>query len=128
MVVELNEKNTLLKSEKEEMNRLIQEQEQQIRGFVSGLDQENFNISTLVKKFALILSWTEKSESTNEDVTENLQTQLNEERFRYQNLLTEHLKLEERYADLRSEKETTVRTNNLSLSKLLAKINSKNLI
>ncbi|XP_056307676.1 unconventional myosin-Va [Danio aesculapii] len=78
MVVELNEKNTLLKSEKEEMNRLIQEQEQQIR---------------------------EKSEATNEDVTENLQTQLNEERFRYQNLLTEHLKLEERYADLRSEKE-----------------------
>nr|XP_009296049.2 unconventional myosin-Va [Danio rerio] len=78
MVVELNEKNTMLKSEKEEMNRLIQEQEQQIR---------------------------EKSEATNEDVTENLQTQLNEERFRYQNLLTEHLKLEERYADLKSEKE-----------------------
>uniref|UniRef100_A0A9J8BUL6 Myosin VAb n=1 Tax=Cyprinus carpio carpio TaxID=630221 RepID=A0A9J8BUL6_CYPCA len=35
----------------------------------------------------------------------HLQAQLNEERFRYQNLLTEHLKLEERYADLRSEKE-----------------------
>uniref|UniRef100_A0A671L7R6 Unconventional myosin-Va n=1 Tax=Sinocyclocheilus anshuiensis TaxID=1608454 RepID=A0A671L7R6_9TELE len=78
MVSELNEKNTLLKSEKDEMNRLIQEQEQQIK---------------------------EKSESTHEEATEHLQAQLNEERFRYQNLLTEHLKLEERYADLRSEKE-----------------------
>uniref|UniRef100_A0A9J8CBL7 Myosin VAb n=1 Tax=Cyprinus carpio carpio TaxID=630221 RepID=A0A9J8CBL7_CYPCA len=78
MVAELNEKNTLLKSEKDEMNRLIQEQEQQIK---------------------------EKSESTHQEAPEHLQAQLNEERFRYQNLLTEHLKLEERYADLRSEKE-----------------------
>uniref|UniRef100_A0A8C1KUY9 Myosin VAb n=1 Tax=Cyprinus carpio TaxID=7962 RepID=A0A8C1KUY9_CYPCA len=78
MVAELNEKNTLLKSEKDEMNRLIQEQEQQIK---------------------------EKSESIHQEAPEHLQAQLNEERFRYQNLLTEHLKLEERYADLRSEKE-----------------------
>uniref|UniRef100_A0A672PBU2 Unconventional myosin-Va-like n=1 Tax=Sinocyclocheilus grahami TaxID=75366 RepID=A0A672PBU2_SINGR len=78
MVSELNEKNTLLKSEKDEMNRLIQEQEQQIK---------------------------EKSESTHDEATEHLQAQLNEERFHHQNLLTEHLKLEERYADLRSEKE-----------------------
>ncbi|XP_052400550.1 unconventional myosin-Va isoform X2 [Carassius gibelio] len=78
MVAELNEKNTLLKSEKDEMNRLIQEQEQQIK---------------------------ENSEVTHQETPEHLQAQLNEERFRYQNLLTEHLKLEERYADLRSEKE-----------------------
>ncbi|XP_016408908.1 unconventional myosin-Va-like isoform X2 [Sinocyclocheilus rhinocerous] len=78
MVAELNEKNTLLKSEKDEMNRLIQEQEQQLK---------------------------EKSESTHQEATEHLQAQLNEERFRYQNLLSEHLKLEERCADLRSEKE-----------------------
>uniref|UniRef100_A0A673JZA9 Unconventional myosin-Va-like n=1 Tax=Sinocyclocheilus rhinocerous TaxID=307959 RepID=A0A673JZA9_9TELE len=65
----LNEKNTLLKSEKDEMNRLIQEQEQQLK---------------------------EKSESTHQEATEHLQAQLNEERFRYQNLLSEHLKLEER--------------------------------
>ncbi|ROL54648.1 Unconventional myosin-Va [Anabarilius grahami] len=81
MVADLNEKNTLLKSEKDEMNRLIQEQEQQIK---------------------------EKPESTHQESTEHLQAQLNEERFRYQNLLTEHLKLEERYADLRSEKEAAV--------------------
>ncbi|XP_067293105.1 unconventional myosin-Va isoform X3 [Pseudorasbora parva] len=78
MVADLNEKNHLLKTEKEEMNRLIQEQEQQIK------------------------------ESPNQESTEHLQAQLNEERFRYQNLLTEHLKLEERYADLRSEKEAAV--------------------
>ncbi|KAL1247231.1 hypothetical protein QQF64_022607 [Cirrhinus molitorella] len=81
MVAELNEKNTLLKSEKDEMNRLILEQEQQIK---------------------------EKSEATHQESTEHLQAQLNEERFRYQNLLTEHLKLEERYADLRSEKEAAI--------------------
>ncbi|XDV53289.1 hypothetical protein PO909_021839 [Leuciscus waleckii] len=81
MVADLNEKNALLKSEKEEMNRLIQEQEQQIR---------------------------EIPELTQQESTEHLQAQLNEERFRYQNLLTEHLKLEERYADLRSEKEAAV--------------------
>ncbi|XP_073687668.1 unconventional myosin-Va [Garra rufa] len=81
MVAELNEKNTLLKSEKDEMNRLIQEQEQQLK---------------------------EKSESTHQEATEHLQAQLNEERFRYQNLLTEHLKLEEHYADLRSEKEAAI--------------------
>uniref|UniRef100_A0A8C1QN29 Myosin VAb n=1 Tax=Cyprinus carpio TaxID=7962 RepID=A0A8C1QN29_CYPCA len=81
MVAELNEKNTLLKSEKDEMNRLIQEQEQQIK---------------------------EKSESIHQEAPEHLQAQLNEERFRYQNLLTEHLKLEERYADLRSEKEAAL--------------------
>uniref|UniRef100_A0A671PJS2 Unconventional myosin-Va-like n=1 Tax=Sinocyclocheilus anshuiensis TaxID=1608454 RepID=A0A671PJS2_9TELE len=81
MVAELNEKNTLLKSEKDEMNRLIQEQEQQLK---------------------------EKSESTHQEATEHLQAQLNEERFRYQNLLSEHLKLEERCADLRSEKEAAV--------------------
>ncbi|XP_056095174.1 unconventional myosin-Va isoform X1 [Rhinichthys klamathensis goyatoka] len=86
MVADLNEKNTLLKSEKDEMNRVIQEQEQQIR---------------------------EIPESTQQESTEHVQAQLNEERFRYQNLLTEHLKLEERYADLRSEKEAA-----LDLSKL----------
>uniref|UniRef100_A0A672M5U1 Unconventional myosin-Va-like n=1 Tax=Sinocyclocheilus grahami TaxID=75366 RepID=A0A672M5U1_SINGR len=78
MVAELNEKNTLLKSEKDEMNRLIQEQEQQIKGGSC--------------RFGL-------------EATEHLQAQLNEERFRYQNLLSEHLKLEEHCADLRSEKE-----------------------
>uniref|UniRef100_A0A8C1XVP9 Myosin VAb n=1 Tax=Cyprinus carpio TaxID=7962 RepID=A0A8C1XVP9_CYPCA len=48
----------------------------------------------------------EKSELIHQEAPEHLQAQLNEERFRYQNLLTEHLKLEERYADLRSEKES----------------------
>ncbi|XP_051979039.1 unconventional myosin-Va isoform X1 [Xyrauchen texanus] len=81
MVAELNERNTLLKSEKDEMNRLIQEQEKQI---------------------------TEKLESTHQAFTERLQAQLNEEHFRYQNLLTEHLKLQEHYADLKSEKEAAI--------------------
>uniref|UniRef100_A0A672PDI6 Unconventional myosin-Va-like n=1 Tax=Sinocyclocheilus grahami TaxID=75366 RepID=A0A672PDI6_SINGR len=86
LVTSLQEELELVRQELEknkehmcyEMNRLIQEQEQQIK---------------------------EKSESTHDEATEHLQAQLNEERFHHQNLLTEHLKLEERYADLRSEKE-----------------------
>lgn len=37
--------------------------------------------------------------------TEHLQMELNEERTCYQNLMTEHIKLEAQYADLRSERE-----------------------
>lgn len=35
--------------------------------------------------------------------TQQLESDLNEERFRYQNLLTEHLRLEEKYDDLKEE-------------------------
>lgn len=35
--------------------------------------------------------------------TQQLVTDLNEERSRYQNLLTEHLRLEEKYDDLKEE-------------------------
>ena len=35
--------------------------------------------------------------------TQQLETDLNEERSRYQNLLTEHLRLEEKYDDLKEE-------------------------
>ncbi|KAA0724617.1 Unconventional myosin-Va [Triplophysa tibetana] len=86
VVTELNERNALLVSEKEEMKNLIQEQEQELTEKLDSTKRETLD-------------------STNQEITEELQSQLNEERFRYQNLLTEHLKLEERYADLRSEKE-----------------------
>uniref|UniRef100_A0A671L7V7 Unconventional myosin-Va n=1 Tax=Sinocyclocheilus anshuiensis TaxID=1608454 RepID=A0A671L7V7_9TELE len=63
-------------------------------------------VTSLQEELELVCQELEKNkESTHEEATEHLQAQLNEERFRYQNLLTEHLKLEERYADLRSEKE-----------------------
>lgn len=35
--------------------------------------------------------------------TQQLETDLNEERSRYQNLLTEHRRLEEKYDDLKEE-------------------------
>ena len=35
--------------------------------------------------------------------TQQLEVDLNEERSRYQNLLTEHLRLEEKYDDLKEE-------------------------
>ena len=41
--------------------------------------------------------------------TQQLDTDLNEERSRYQNLLTEHLRLEEKYDDLKEEMASLVR-------------------
>ncbi|XP_028813225.1 unconventional myosin-Va isoform X2 [Denticeps clupeoides] len=76
MVAELNEKNRLLKSEKDELNRLTQEQGE--------------NVS-------------EKMEKSHLEDVQQLQTELNEERFRYQNLISEHVKLEERFRDLKEE-------------------------
>lgn len=45
--------------------------------------------------------------------TQQLEMDLNEERSRYQNLLTEHLRLEEKYDDLKEEMTSLV---SLSLS------------
>ncbi|KAK3526293.1 hypothetical protein QTP70_022697 [Hemibagrus guttatus] len=74
MLAELKETNCLLKSEKDELNRLIQEQNQKI---------------------------TDQLQEANKEYTEHLQMELNEERTRYQNLLTEHIRLEAQYTDLK---------------------------
>ncbi|XP_056134161.1 unconventional myosin-Va [Lampris incognitus] len=76
MVAELKDQNGLLKSEKEGLNRLIQEQSQQM---------------------------TEKMARAIAEETQQLETDLNEERSRYQNLLTEHRRLEEKYDDLKED-------------------------
>ncbi|KAG8012720.1 Unconventional myosin-Va, partial [Nibea albiflora] len=73
-VEELNMKNRLLNSEKDELNKLILEQTQQI---------------TDVK--------------TNTENTKQMEKDLTEERARYQSLLSEHLHLEERHRDLKEE-------------------------
>lgn len=44
--------------------------------------------------------------------TQQLETDLNEERSRYQNLLTEHLRLEEKYDDLKEVALSSVRNPN----------------
>lgn len=74
MVAALKDQNGLLKKEKNDLNRLIQEQSQQM---------------------------TEKMTRAIAEETQQLETDLNEERSRYQNLLTEHLRLEEKYDDLK---------------------------
>ncbi|KAM9481121.1 unconventional myosin-Va isoform 3-T3 [Clarias gariepinus] len=76
MISELKEQNDLLKNEKNDLNRLIQEQSQQ---------------------------WTEKMQRALKEETTQLESDLNEERSRYQNLLSEHLRLEEKYDDLKEE-------------------------
>uniref|UniRef100_A0A7N8XS48 Unconventional myosin-Va n=1 Tax=Mastacembelus armatus TaxID=205130 RepID=A0A7N8XS48_9TELE len=76
MVSELKDQNGLLKKEKDDLNRLIQEQSQQM---------------------------TEKMARAIVEETQQLETDLNEERSRYQNLLTEHLRLEEKYDDLKED-------------------------
>uniref|UniRef100_A0A3B4CZX3 Unconventional myosin-Va n=1 Tax=Pygocentrus nattereri TaxID=42514 RepID=A0A3B4CZX3_PYGNA len=77
----LKDQNNLLKNEKNDLNRLIQEQGQQ---------------------------WTEKMQRALKEETAQLETDLNEERSRYQNLLSEHLRLEEKYDDLKEEISLTV--------------------
>ncbi|XP_038556827.1 unconventional myosin-Va isoform X6 [Micropterus salmoides] len=74
MVSELKEENGSLKQDKDNLNRMIQEQSQQM---------------------------TEKMARSIAQETQQLETDLNEERSRYQNLLTEHLRLEEKYDDLK---------------------------
>ncbi|KAM4596555.1 unconventional myosin-Va isoform 1-T1 [Fundulus diaphanus] len=76
MVSELKDQNGLLKKEKDDLNRMIQEQSRQM---------------------------TEKMVHAIAQETQQLKTDLNEERSRYQNLLTEHLRLEEKYDDLKEE-------------------------
>ncbi|KAM4602413.1 unconventional myosin-Va [Polymixia lowei] len=76
MVAELKDQNGLLKKDKNDLNRLIQEQSQQM---------------------------TEKMARAIAEETQQLETDLNEERSRYQNLLTEHLRLEEKYDDLKED-------------------------
>ncbi|KAI4896758.1 hypothetical protein NFI96_029249, partial [Prochilodus magdalenae] len=81
MISELKDQNNLLKNEKDDLNRLIQEQGQQ---------------------------WTEKMQRALKEETTQLECDLNEERSRYQNLLSEHLRLEEKYDDLKEEISLTV--------------------
>ncbi|XP_062860893.1 unconventional myosin-Va isoform X1 [Trichomycterus rosablanca] len=81
MISELKEQNNLLKNEKNDLNRLIQEQSQQ---------------------------WTDKMQRALKEETTQLESDLNEERSRYQNLLSEHLRLEEKYDDLKEEISTMV--------------------
>ncbi|XP_073327527.1 unconventional myosin-Va-like [Pagrus major] len=74
VVEELNMKNSLLNSEKDELNKVILEQAQQL---------------TEIK--------------TNDSNTKQMERSLAEERSRYQSLLSEHLHLEERHRDLKEE-------------------------
>ncbi|XP_051896266.1 unconventional myosin-Va isoform X5 [Pristis pectinata] len=76
VVFQLKEQNALLKNEKEDLNRRIQEQAKEI---------------------------TESMERKNEEETKQLQIDLNDERSRYQSLLNEFCRLEERYDNLKEE-------------------------
>ncbi|XP_066492632.1 unconventional myosin-Va [Tiliqua scincoides] len=76
LVLELKEQNTLLKNEKDDLNRRIQDQAKEI---------------------------TEVMEKRLIEETKQLDLDLNNERQRYQNLLQEFSRLEERYDDLKDE-------------------------
>ncbi|XP_036590039.1 unconventional myosin-Va isoform X1 [Trichosurus vulpecula] len=76
LVSNLTEENTLLKKEKETLNHLISEQAKEMT-------------ETMEKKLI--------------EETKQLELDLNDERLRYQNLLNEFSRLEERYDDLKEE-------------------------
>ncbi|XP_063782172.1 unconventional myosin-Va isoform X2 [Pseudophryne corroboree] len=79
LVSDLKEQNTLLKTEKDTLNLLVQQQAKQM---------------------------TEDMEKKILQETKELELELNDERFRYQNLLNEFCRLEERYDDLKDEVNT----------------------
>ncbi|XP_072258473.1 unconventional myosin-Va isoform X7 [Pyxicephalus adspersus] len=79
LVSELKEQNALLKNEKEELNFQIQEQAKRI---------------------------TEDMEKKHLQATKEVELELNDERSRYQNLLNEYSRLEERYDDIKEEMST----------------------
>ncbi|XP_067446055.1 unconventional myosin-Va-like isoform X1 [Thunnus thynnus] len=79
VVAELNMKNSSLNNEKDELNKLIVEQAQQL-----------------------------KETKTNMENTKQMEKDLTEERSRYQSLLSEHLHLEERHRDLKEEMNVSI--------------------
>ncbi|XP_069384282.1 unconventional myosin-Va-like isoform X1 [Paralichthys olivaceus] len=85
VVEELNMKNSLLNSEKDELNTLVVEQAQKL---------------TEIK--------------TNVENTKQLEKDLTEERSRYQSLLSEHLHLEERQRDLKEKMELSNQSSSKS--------------
>ncbi|KAM6301564.1 LOW QUALITY PROTEIN: unconventional myosin-Va-like [Podargus strigoides] len=82
LVSELKEQNTLLKTEKEELNRRI----------------HNWS-----SHFGFLFSMAETMEKKLVEEMKQLELDLNDERLRYQNLLNEFSRLEERYDDLKDE-------------------------
>ncbi|CAJ1056485.1 unconventional myosin-Va-like [Xyrichtys novacula] len=79
VVEELNMKNSLLTREKDELNKHILEQAQQLSEI-----------------------------KTNAEIAKQTEKDLAEERSRYQSLLSEHLHLEERHRDLREEMDLNI--------------------
>ncbi|XP_078540969.1 unconventional myosin-Va isoform X2 [Lissotriton helveticus] len=85
LISDLKNENVLLKTEKDELNQLIQDQ---------------------------VKTMTEAMEKKLTEETKQLEIDLNDERSRYQNLLNEYSRLEERYDDLKDEmNEINVITN-----------------
>lgn len=62
-----------------------------------------FFFSLFLKQLVFCVILSEKMARALAEETQQLETDLNEERSRYQNLLTEHLRLEEKYDDLKEE-------------------------
>ncbi|KAK1888111.1 Unconventional myosin-Va [Dissostichus eleginoides] len=85
MVEDLNRKNTLLNSKKDELNQILLEQTNQL---------------TEIK--------------TNVENADQLEKDLTEERSRYQSLLSEHLDLEERHRDLTEELNLSISSSKFS--------------
>ncbi|KAM9854202.1 unconventional myosin-Va-like [Aulostomus maculatus] len=85
VVDELNMKNSLLSNEKDDLNKLILEQTQQLTGI-----------------------------KTNVQNTKQLEKDLTEERSRYQSLLSEHLQLEELHKDLKEEMSLSISSSKSS--------------
>lgn len=111
MVSELKEQNGLLKTEKDDLNRLIQEQSQQMTGVQTAALKVTHSLSlskSTETNLASAFATAEKMARSIVQETQQLNKELNEERSRYQNLLSEHRRLEEKYDDLKEHLASSV--------------------
>lgn len=102
MIEDLNKENSLLNGQKDELNQQILEQTRQLSGAdpsPQSLADESFcpaGSELCVFVFAA-------EPRTTDEHTKQMEKTLAEERCRYQNLLSEHLHLEEQHRDLQEE-------------------------
>uniref|UniRef100_A0A8B9H6X2 Myosin VAb n=1 Tax=Astyanax mexicanus TaxID=7994 RepID=A0A8B9H6X2_ASTMX len=111
---ELLERISVIESSSVAELKKLRPQIEALRGVEEDARRLNDKVSTLEEELQVTCEELEK----NRKHVELLQTELYEERSRYQNLLTEHLKLEEQHADLKSEMNEATVTHVSKLGRL----------
>lgn len=102
MIEDLNKENSLLNSQKDELNQQILEQTRQLSG--ADPSPQSLTGESFIPAGSKLCVFVFPAEPrTTDEHTRQMEKTLAEERCRYQNLLSEHLHLEEQHRDLQEE-------------------------